>query len=84
MNLIPEEKQRELLIYAFRYTLGRSTYAPHTIVEILKLRWEVLSDADKRLFQREIREAIEHDNAGHDCDKKAWQSILDLQGGELK
>jgi len=84
MNLIPEEKQRELLIYAFRYTLGRATYAPHTIVEILKLRWGMLSDSDKRLFQSEIKEAIEHDNAGHYCDKKAWQSILDFTVGKLK
>ena len=79
MVLIPEKYQRDILIYAFRYTLGRATFAPHTIVEILRLRWDMISEADQRLYQREIIDAIRHDMAGMDCDKKAWLSILDLK-----
>ena len=37
--LIPESEQRDLLIYAFRYTLGRCTYAPHTVIAVLKQSW---------------------------------------------
>ena len=76
--LIPESEQRDLLIYAFRYTLGRCTYAPHTVIAVLKQSWPELSVGDKALYKREITEAIENDMAGHDCDKKAWETILDL------
>ena len=76
--LIPESEQLDLLIYAFRYTLGRRTYAPHTVIDVLKQCWHELHDGDKALFKREIAKAIENDMAGDECDKKAWQSILDL------
>lgn len=75
---IPIEDQRDVLIYAFRYTLGRSTYAPHTIISILKTNWDLLSDGDKKLYQREIKEAIDNDMAGQEMDRKAWASVLDL------
>lgn len=82
-QLIPVEDQRDILIYAFRYTLGRMTYAPYTIITVLKQCWGELSDADKRLYQREIREAIELNKAGMDCDVQAWSEILKLEvGGE--
>ena len=77
--LIPESEQRDLLIYAFRYTLGRMTYAPYTVIDVLKQCWTELSDGDKALFKREIAIAIENDNAGYRCDKEAWQSILELK-----
>ena len=76
--LIPIEDQRDVLIYAFRYTLGRSTYAPHTIISILRENWDMLSVGDKKLYQSEIREAIENDMAGMDVDKNEWARILDL------
>jgi len=76
--LIPESEQRDLLIYAFRYTLGRATYAPHTVIAVLKKSWNNISQGDKRLYQREIKEAIEHDMAGHDLDKEEWSKILEL------
>ena len=84
MNLIPEKDERDVLIYAFRYSIGRMSFAPHTIVEILKKNWDMLSHADKLLFQREIREEAARDNLGMDCDKNEWLSILDLQVGKLK
>lgn len=76
--LIPESDQRDLLIYAFRYTLGRATYAPHTVVAVLKRCWKDLSSHDRELFKREIREALEINRAGHECDKAAWREILAL------
>lgn len=76
--LIPDGDQRDVLIYAFRYALGRATYAPQTVVAVLKRAWPDLSDADRRLYQREIRDALEAGNAGHRCDQAAWESILEL------
>lgn len=74
--IIPQEHQRDLLIYAFRYTLGRATYAPHTVMEVLKGCWPDLSDADRSLYVREIQEAIDHGQAGHECDKNAWAGLI--------
>ena len=71
-----DEDIRELMIYAFRYTLGRSTYAPHTVIKILHDNWNFLTKSDKELYQREIREAIDHDMAGMSVDKNAWKTLL--------
>jgi len=73
---INEEQFRDMLIYAFRYALGRCTYAPHDMVKIIWRNREGLSNADRDLFIREIREAIERDMAGHECDKRAWEGLL--------
>lgn len=77
--LIPETQQRDFLIYAFRYTLGRATYAPHTVIAVLKNAWPELGSGDRALFKREIKEAVQADLAGYPCDKKAWMSILSLE-----
>ena len=77
---IPQQYHRDILIYAARYTLGRSTYAPHTVIELLKTVWPDLSAGDRALYQREIREAIESGRAGMDMDVRAWKTILVLEG----
>ena len=76
---IDDNEQRELLIYAFRYTLGRASYAPHTVVRILKRNWAKISPHDKQLYKREIREAIELSKAGMPCDESAWKSLLSME-----
>jgi len=77
--LIPEAEQRDFLVYAFRYTLGRRTYAPHTVIQVLKSAWGELSEGDKNLYRREIRNAINDGMAGADFDAKAWAEILELK-----
>jgi len=76
--LLKDSDQREILIYAFRYALGRCTYAPHTIVDILKSRWWDLSEGDRALFIKEIREASDLNLLGHDCDRAGWMQIARL------
>lgn len=77
-GVIPVENQRDLLIYAFRCTLGRMTYAPHTVIGVIRNSWNELSLHDRELIQREIREAIKLDRAGMDYDVKAWATLLEL------
>lgn len=77
-GLIPVEFQRDLLIYAFRYTLGRMTYAPHTVIGVLRNSWNKISTHDRELIQREIKEAIELGCAGMEFDAKAWATLLEL------
>lgn len=83
-QLIPRGDQRDVLIYAFRYTLGRCTYAPHMIVAILREKWATLADYDQALFRREISAALVNDAAGHECARQAWASILELYDKEVK
>lgn len=76
-QLIPNADQRDLLIYAFRYTLGRSTYAPHTVMSVLKRCWWKLSKGDRELYLREIREAQKQGSLGVDIDAKAWSDFAE-------
>lgn len=78
MILIPISDQRDCLIYAFRYALGRCSYAPHTIIGVLKNSWSDISAADRCLYKREIEQAIRDGNAGMDFDEQAWRGVLDL------
>ena len=74
--------ERDLLIYAFRYTLGRRTYAVGTIVELLKSNWDILSEGDKRLYIKEIKEHKEiygEKGLGDSCDISSWNSVLELE-----
>jgi len=74
---INEEQFRDMLIYAFRYALGRATFASKDMSEIIWRNREEISSGDRDLFIREIREAIRRDHAGHECDKKAWADLLE-------
>ncbi len=71
--------ERDVLIYAFRYALGRATYSTSTMSRLIYKNWGVLSEHDKRLFQREIQEAFDLEQYGMECDKASWQIILDLE-----
>lgn len=77
-QLIHESVQRDLLIYAFRYALGRRSYAVADVANVLRRAWPELSHADKHLYKLEIREAITRDCAGDDQDIKTWQALLEL------
>ena len=74
--------ERDLLIYAFRYILGRRTYAVSTIIDLLKSNWDILSEGDKQLYIKEIKEYKElygERGLGDSCDIKCWNSILELE-----
>jgi len=71
--------ERDVLIYAFRYALGRATYSTSTMSRLILMNWKALSDHDKRVFQREIKEAFDMEQYGMECDKASWQVILDLE-----
>ena len=71
---------REVLIYTFRYCLSRRSYAIGTAIEIIQSNWNILSDFDKKLIQKEIKEHFElHSPAEkYDMDRKVWEVILKL------
>lgn len=71
----------DILIYAFRYALGRKTYAVSVMCELLKENWDKLADHTKDSIKKEI---ISHEelygDLGHDCDKDEWYSLLKYEG----
>lgn len=79
MKLDFKEDERDVLIYAFRYALGRRTFASKTMSEVIIANWDKLSEFDKGLFKKEIREHEKlYGNLGDDCDRSSWYRILEL------
>lgn len=72
-----EQVRDDILFYAFRYGLGRMTYAVSTISEYLIRHKEWLTERSKRLIIQEITKAIDNDEAGHDCDIESWKKLRD-------
>lgn len=67
----------DIALYAFRYCLGRMTYAVSTCVDYLLLHWDQLSDKAKGNIYREIREAEATDSLGMDMDKQQWMRVIE-------
>lgn len=68
---------REILMYAMRYALGRMTFAPTTVVENIKHNINLFSQGDLEIFIRDIEEQESYGRQalGMDCDVKTWLSF---------
>lgn len=84
-------RQMDLIVIgAFRYYLGRMTYAVSSFTDWLIANWPALTENSRRIIQYELDEAFEHDNAdrkkpdqfrwtlGHDCDRHSWSRVRRL------
>jgi len=69
----------EMILYAFRYCLGRSSYAVGICIEYLIDNWDKISKKNKALIHKEINQAIADNDAGWGCDIEAWKKILKLE-----
>lgn len=70
------EFNEEILFYAFRYALGRSTYAVSDVVEVITNNWNKLSYSSQYLIHKEIKVAIERNEYGMEMDKLQWERVL--------
>jgi len=68
-------ESKELMIFAFRYALGRKSTAPSTVTEIIKRNHHILDDNDKNQIIKDIKSAIKLKSAGMDMDIKIWKSL---------
>lgn len=78
-----------LVIGAFRYYLGRQTYAVSDFCLYAQENLKYISESSRRLMRRELREEIERDNQaravsesrflplGADCDRASWIELFD-------
>jgi len=66
----------DVLFWAFRYCITRSTYAASDGVKAIRDNWDSLSNNTKMRIQDEIRN---YDwTQQHDIDKSMWHSLLSL------
>lgn len=60
---------RDILIYAFRYALGRMSYAPSIVTDAVKDNIDNISSEDIRLY---IKEIYDCEGYGIEFDKEHW------------
>lgn len=63
------------IIAAFRYALGRRTYAVECISTVLARLAPKMRTEDRDLIVREIEEALAKGNAGDACDIESWKKL---------
>ena len=72
--------EMDVFIYMFRYCLARKSYVVGTAVELIQSNWDILSDFDRKLIQKEIKEHFELYSPAekYDMDRTIWEVLLEL------
>lgn len=71
---------RNILFFAFRYALGRMTYAPSTVIDNIKANIKNIRTNDIEVYIKEINEC---NNYGMEIDKKCWLNLKNYLEDEL-
>lgn len=69
---------RELMIFAFRYALGRASMAPYSVSEVIKQNKDLLSQHDINLIIEDVKRAKESNMAGMGCDVRTWEGLVNF------
>ena len=75
MNRI--ETTEDMLVFAFRYCLGRQTLSVLRCVAELKRVWATVTIDARRAILVEARKAISQGTAGDDFDAERWREFCD-------
>lgn len=74
------EDQEAILLFAFRYCLGRKTYAVSIVVDLIIKNWDNLDLIIRAMITKEIIDYKKlYGDLGHNCDEIQWNRILDLE-----
>ncbi len=73
------EVDENVIMYAFRYCLGRKTYAVSEMVSILICNWRKLKQHTQIQIKQEIADAKNRNCLGMDCDIEQWNKVVDLK-----
>lgn len=65
------------LLYAFRYALGRMTYAVGDVADQLIAYRDILQPDWRRQIVQDIHNAIENGTAGQECDVERWRAVAE-------
>ena len=69
--------QENIIMWAFRYALGRRTGAVQDVIDCLDKNWNQLKQFTRDQIKIEIKIAIDRDEAGSQCDVKNWKRVLE-------
>ena len=80
---ITSKEFQGLIIYSARYTLGRMTYAPHEVGDIIKKHLGKVENGTLDVLIDDIEHQSQFDwGLGADRDKKMWLALLDTLKNE--
>ena len=72
-----------LIIYSARYVIGRMTYAPHEVGDIIKRYLGKIEEGTLDVLINDIEHQSQFDwGLGADCDKKMWLALLETLKAE--
>jgi hypothetical protein len=71
-----DPKTDAMILYAFRYCLGRATYATADCADYLIANWDRLSQHTRGMVLNEIARAFGEKRYGHDTDREEWERVL--------
>lgn len=76
-----KKRDLRLLMFAtFRYSLGRRTYMPSFIVDLIIRNHKIFNERDWKQF---IEEIDEEDDLGDSCDFQKWNEFTDFCKNKL-
>jgi hypothetical protein len=80
MVMTDRETLDSVILFAFRYALGRMTYAPYDVIRAVKNHSDILSQNTKNLIVKEIKERVSQGmkGLGWDCDARAWIELVEF------
>ena len=76
MITLETDLEQFVVIAAFRYTLGRRSYAVSIITQWLIKNWDNIDVNDQNLIRKEIQEALDTHSAGMKMDEQEWERVL--------
>lgn len=75
MKYSPIEVQPAILMYAFRYALGRQSYAVADVADALVAHRDALRLDWRQQIIRDIGEALDEGRAGMGTDIETWRRV---------
>ena len=70
-------EHESIMFYAFRYALGRHTYAVSDVADYLIRKKSELQPTTRSMIIREIKDHFkEWGDGGWECDKTSWDSVV--------
>ena len=73
--------ERDILIFAFRYSLGRLSYASYSVIRTIKDNIDNISTQDIKQYIKEIHE---HKESNIYFDEEVWFKFAKYLEGELE
>lgn len=78
MSDVTLQELNQILFWAFRYTLGRTTYSVFDVANFILNHPELILPGVRSQIIQEIHQAIDDNLIGLDADKQAWIEVLQI------